>query len=1036
MASIDDKLAKEPWREREYRASRQEIYSYIRARRIPLNRKTISRVGVRLSKKKWRDSLPIGRDVSITESDSPRLIVYGTCRVGGTITFFHTTNNNQNALFVVSITAHEISDITKLFLDNEQAVFAAVPGFSNSNSFGGKVFFSKSLGSDSQVANVNLAAYSPDKWTADHRQRGVAHAVINLLWDAAYWTEIPDFTFEVNGKKVYDPRDGLTKFTSNAALIIADYLTNARYGYGLTYNDLDTSTNEGGLQWAADICDETVALAGGGTEPRYSINGWFPTGRQHKQILEEMIACMGGHLTWRAGKWRFWPAKWRTPSITLTEADLRSPIRVKTINSRRDIFNSVRGTFVDKNMSYEVTDYPLVKNALYISQDQGEEIKEEIDYPLVTSAATAQRLSKMQLEHIRQGINVQATWSLKAYQLEVPDTVYLTIPRYGWEQKAFRVVELELLEDDSGGAPTKAVYLNLQETGSGTYDWNSGNETTTDLSPNTDLPNPFSVEAVSGLTLESGTDHLYLRSDGTVFSRLYVEWNALSDFFITSGGRIELQYKKVSGSNWQNTSAVSGDSTFAYILDVQDGQSYHVRARSVNAVGVPSAWTTSGSHVVLGKLEPPSEVTGLMASVDQFGITIKWLKVPDLDVKKYIIKIGSIGDSWTDATELATVDTTSYRVSIITSGQYLFYVKALDTSENESEEAAFVIATIINPEAPTGLSSSLGGENITIRWNAVPSTALFAISDYVIAYGNDLNTAVVLATTKALHWAQKVDWGGFRRFWIYARDVAGNIGAAASIDVIIYTPTIVATLTSEVIDNNVLLRWTEPSTHSLPIDYYSIYKGDNFATAVHLGDLKGTFATYFEVIAGTYNYWAVPIDTAGNVGPEKGVPAIVSEPPNFELTDDMVIAPEDFDILINAIVSGDSIICPVNNVSLASKFATEGWSSFDDQIAAGYPIVIEPSAAYCVIEKVIDYGTVLPGTLVKASWLEEILDEDAPVVCTLGYSDDGVSFTETEATQIYAVDFQYIKIRLTIGTVPAGGVSGSPVGALLGITHP
>jgi predicted transport protein len=1032
MANIDDKLASKPWLAKEFRPTRTDIQSFIKKRKIPISKKTITRVRRRLQKRKWLQSLPLGKDVAITESDSPQLITYGTARLGGVITFFAVNNNNRDSHYLISFNCHEINDITKLFLDNEQVVFASgSAGQSASNSFGGKVFLSKNLGSDSQSADSNLVANVPAKWTSNHRQRGISNAYIKLEWDKKIWEEIPDFTVEIQGKKVYDPRTETTIFTDNAALVIADYLTNTKFGYGLSLDKLDLSTDEGGLQWAADICDESVSLASGGTEKRYAVNGWFPTGRSHREVLDELVACMGGFLTFVGGKWKFWPAKYITPTLTLTESDLRSPLKIKTINSRRDIFNTVKGTFVDKNNGYEVTNYPQVTNSLYKSQDQNEVIAEELNYQFVTSSAQAQRLSKMELEAIRQGINVQAMWSLKAYQLETPNNVKITIDRLGWTEKVFQVLEVEKNEEYSG-SPVHEIYLNLQETASGVYDWNSGNETIVDLSPNTDLPNPFDVETPVNLVLESGTEHLDKRSDGTIFSRLYVAWDALTDYFISGGGRIEIQYKKASDGSYINAPSALGDSTFAYILDVLDTTTYNVRIRAVNALEVASDWLT-GSHLVVGKTEKPSDVSGIAVSLNNFGILVSWNKVSDIDVKKYILKFSDGDDSWEESQLLDTTDATTYQLPIKTIGSYKFQVKALDTSGNESLTANVTSVTISNPAAPTNLTATLGGENLTIKWDAVPRTELFAISDYVISYGNDFVTSLVIATSKTLHLALKVQWGGLRRFWILARDVAGNIGSPSSIDVDITIPTSVQSLNNDVIDNNVLLKWEEPASHSLPIDYYSVYKGDTFETAVQIGNLKGTFAAYFEIISGSYTYWVVPVDTAGNVGGSQGTLAVVSQPPDFEVQDDAIYLPEDFDSLINVVIENESMLAPAYPTSLDSKFLSNDWETLQDQIDAGYPIMIEPSAPYAVIEKIIDYGTTFPGTLVRASWLKEVLDDDINVVCTLGYSSDGITFDDTyDVTQIYAVDFRYVKIRLEIGTIP---VTGVPMGLLLAITN-
>ena len=73
-------------------------------------------------------------------------------------------------------------------------------------------------------------------WTSNHRLRGIACAYIRLEYDAnVYMNGIPNISFKINGKKVYDPRTTTTVFPQNPALCLADYLCDTRYGLGADY---------------------------------------------------------------------------------------------------------------------------------------------------------------------------------------------------------------------------------------------------------------------------------------------------------------------------------------------------------------------------------------------------------------------------------------------------------------------------------------------------------------------------------------------------------------------------------------------------------------------------------------------------------------------------------------------------------------------------------------------------------------------------------------------------------------------------------
>ena len=145
-----------------------------------------------------------------------------------------------------------------------------------------------------------------------------------------------------------------------------------------------------------------------------------------------------------------------------------------------------------------------------------------------------------------------------------------------------------------------------------------------------------------------------------------------------------------------------------------------------------------------------------------------------------------------------------------------------------------------------------------------------------------------------------------RYYYIIPRDLLDNEGAHLKIPVEIFRPSAVPTQgTSEVIDNNVLLRWGEPAvnaTNQLKIDHYEIRKhtGSGSASQVWSTSLpigKGTgktitdsrFSVLFETVAGTFTYLIKAKDTAGNETKDNAiffVSLAVSQPPDFVLNAD------------------------------------------------------------------------------------------------------------------------------------------------------
>jgi hypothetical protein len=105
------------------------------------------------------------------------------------------------------------------------------------------------LGTSGQTVDTYLNSVAPSQWTANHRLRGRAYVVLTLdLENPRFQGGPPGITFDVSGRKIFNPVSGLTVWTDNAALVIRDYLL-AKWGYNTSTTSLDTTT------WNTAIAD-------------------------------------------------------------------------------------------------------------------------------------------------------------------------------------------------------------------------------------------------------------------------------------------------------------------------------------------------------------------------------------------------------------------------------------------------------------------------------------------------------------------------------------------------------------------------------------------------------------------------------------------------------------------------------------------------------------------------------------------------------------------------------------------------------------
>lgn len=689
---------------------------------------------------------------------------------------------------IITIAGHEIHSLEGLYLNNELVTFGASPDPRwGTGKWANKVFMAIQYGSDDQPAQPDLTHQKPDVWTSNHRQRGNAHIYLILVWNQNLFSDgIPEISFLIKGKKCYNPVDGVTAFTQNAALVIADYLTNSKYGLGVSWSDIDIPA----LIQSFYICDEEVPIMSGGTEKRYAINGVFDSSEAPSTILEQMSAAMAGDIVFQQGKWHILAGAYRPAftevvdmsvpviinttldSIVLSELELRGTFSVSTHLSRSDTFNTVRGTYVNPNNDYKEDDIPEVTNSLYVSQDGGVKRYEDIALNFVTSSNQAQRLLKIELERIRQGITVDWAGTLSCMRFKVGDTVTLTLDRYGWSTKQFEIRQMTFVIEPDG---SMGVDMHLRETAAAIFSW-SLEETTVDLSPNTDLPDPTDSAAPSNLTLTSGTSELYRRNDGTIFSRLKVSWDVSTSEFVTTGGFYEIEYKKSSDSSWSTAGQVPGDQTFFHILDVQDGVSYDVRVRSVNTLRYKSDFTTVTGHIVVGKTEPPSDVTNFNAVVSDLGIKFNWDSISDLDVAFYEIREGTV---WETATVIARTRSSSgntFNYEVLTGGTHYFLIKAIDTTGNYSSNAKSVSTTIIGPNPIQNFTVKTATNFILLDWqDPLPST--LSVNKYYVykgGEGDDFEDADLIGTVFGTFHSYIENFGGTFSYWVVAVDIGGN----------------------------------------------------------------------------------------------------------------------------------------------------------------------------------------------------------------------------------------------------------------------
>jgi hypothetical protein len=681
-------------------------------------------------------------------------------------------DTNQRLIVVYAMADHQCEGFTGHFFDDEELVLgeAGIAG----GRYAGHVQVLTALGAPDQAAMPFLLEALPD-WTAAHRLRGITYTVLSLWWNPDIFPGgLPNYTGRLRGRRLYDPRSGLTAWSDNWALCVADYLADSRYGMRAPYASAHDTAQ---LVAAANICDEAIALASGGSERRFTCNGVLSSSPRRRENLEVLLSAGAGRAVKVGGLWRVLPAAYTTPTVTLTERDLRGALRVNPLLPVQDLANGIKGVYTSPANAWQPADFPALASATFAAQDGGERIWRDIDLPFTTSGATAQRIAKIELLRTRQQITVSAACRLSAYRLRAGDFVYLTLARYGWVAKPFEVVESAA----SFEAGNIGVDLLLRATAATVFAWSSSEEQAADPAPNTGLADPFVVAAPG---VPAVAESLYETSGSVgVRTRVRATWAASSD---GQAAVYELQWQQPGAERWASSGELR---SLGYDIDDLAAGVYDFRVRARSAIGHPSLWAQTRREI-LGLTARPADVTGLTLQAISSLALLYWDRHPDLDVRiggRIHVRhsealTGATWEASYSVVEPLPGDSTVAALPL-KSGTYL--LRAADSTGQFSEAAALAttragtvlnFATVGTPvqEDPTFPGTKSGvvvsGSNLTLSgsgmWDSIADVDAVSNIDgfggftgsgtYTFAAGIDLGSVkrVQLRTTLAMQVVQ------------------------------------------------------------------------------------------------------------------------------------------------------------------------------------------------------------------------------------------------------------------------------------------
>jgi hypothetical protein len=217
----------------------------------------------------------------------------------------------------------------------------------------------------------------------------------------------------------------------------------------------------------ANLCDEPVALAAGGTEPRYRGDGLVNELIDPIQVTEAFKAAMNADVDDQDGLIRLtvFHNDLAVPDAVFSTEDVENDYQWLQTPPLNESFNVVRGTFVDPDPRslYQPNEYREVR----IASPDGIDRVHPADFGFVQSRGQAERLAKQRLQRELYGGTFRSTFLAPGWKVQKNSPVRLNFAPEGWTNKLFRVAEYE------NARPDGRVPMVLREEHANIYAWDA-----------------------------------------------------------------------------------------------------------------------------------------------------------------------------------------------------------------------------------------------------------------------------------------------------------------------------------------------------------------------------------------------------------------------------------------------------------------------------------------------------------------------------------------------------------------------------------
>ncbi|HSY05877.1 MAG TPA: Hint domain-containing protein [Steroidobacteraceae bacterium] len=190
-------------------------------------------------------------------------------------------------------------------------------------------------------------------------------------------------------------------------------------------------------------------------QTRYTCNTLLDATDRFEDNIALLARAMMGQCVYSGGMWRMYAGAWTGSAFNLQESDLIGGVSIQCATPRQNLYNAVRGNFINPARDYVPDEFPAILNSTYSTAD-GETIYTETNFPACTNIYEAQRNAFIVSRVSRDQRVVTAQFGMSAYGVKVWETGTLTIAEIGWVNQTVRCIGWKF-------TPKGAIELQLQE---------------------------------------------------------------------------------------------------------------------------------------------------------------------------------------------------------------------------------------------------------------------------------------------------------------------------------------------------------------------------------------------------------------------------------------------------------------------------------------------------------------------------------------------------------------------------------------------